>query len=503
MYNPSFGLDSKTSSITTNLTTRSSWIVEPQLHYSTSIEKGHFEVLLGSTLQNQRTDRLYLFGSGFASNSLIHDLASATTKNIRLNDATVYKYEALFARLNYNWDTRYILNLTGRRDGSSRFGPGKQFATFGAVGAAWLFSNEAFLKDSKVLSFGKLRSSYGSTGNDQIGDYQFLDTYVSTGNNYQGIVGLQPARLFNPEFGWESNQKFEVALETGFLKDRIFLTAAYYANRSSNQLVGMPLPGSTGFSSLYGNLDATVQNSGFELMLRTINLTQEQFKWSTNFNISFNRNKLLSYPGLESSTYANTYVVGEPTSIMKVYNYTGMNPTTGVYEFEDMNRDGLLTSLGDKQTLANLTPSYFGGLENHFQYKGAQLDFLFQFVKQEAFTPQPGVPGVMQNQPESVSDPNAQQPYTAGKNGNVVTAYFRYATSDGAVEDASYIRLKNISLTYDLPLKLSQGLRCQLYWQGQNLLTFTNYSYGDPEFKLFNNYLPPLKVNAIGVKLSF
>ncbi|PRZ19567.1 SusC/RagA family TonB-linked outer membrane protein [Flavobacterium granuli] len=502
MYDPSFGLDSKTSSITTNLTTRSSWIVEPQLNYTAGIGKGHFEVLLGSTLQNQRTERLYQFGSGFASNSLIHDLASATIKNIRLNDATVYKYAALFARLNYNWDTRYMLNLTGRRDGSSRFGPGKQFATFGAVGAAWLFSNEAFLKDSKVLSFGKLRASYGSTGNDQIGDYQFLDTYVSTGNNYQGIVGLQPARLFNPEFGWESNQKFEMALETGFFKDRIFLTTAYYSNRSSNQLVGMPLPGSTGFSTLYGNLDATVQNSGFELTLRTINLTQ-QLKWSTNFNISLNRNKLLSYPGLESSTYANTYVVGEPTSIMKVYHYTGMNLTTAVYEFEDMNRDGLITSLGDKQTLVNLTPSYFGGLENQLRYKGAQLDFLFQFVKQQAFAPQPGVPGVMQNQPESVNNPNAQQPYTAGKNGNVVTAYFRYATSDGAVEDASYIRLKNISLTYDLPLKFSKGLRCQLYWQGQNLLTFTNYSYGDPEFKMSNNYLPPLKVNAIGVKLSF
>jgi len=503
MYNPSFGLTSKNSNITTNLTTRSSWIIEPQLHYTTGIGKGKFEVLLGSTFQNQCTERLYLTGTGFSSNSLIHDLSAATTKNIRQDDATVYKYQALFARLNYNWDTRYIVNLTARRDGSSRFGPGKQFATFGAVGAAWVFSNEDFLKDNSIVSFGKLRASYGSAGNDQIGDYQFLDTYASTGNNYQGIVGLQPARLFNPEFGWESNQKMEVALETGFLKDRIFLTVAYYRNRSSNQLVGMPLPGSTGFTSLYGNLDATVQNTGLELTLRTVNLSREHFEWSSNFNISFNRNKLLSYPGLASSTNANTYVVGEPINITKVYHYIGLNPTTGIYEFTDMNGDGLTTSLGDKQTLANLTPPYFGGLENHFKYKGVQLDFLFQFVKQEAFSPQPGIPGGMQNQLESVSDPTAQQPYTAGKNSNAITAYSRYGTSDGAVEDASYIRLKNISLTYDLPLKLNQGLRCQLYWQGQNLLTFSKYSNGDPEFKSFSSYLPPLKVNAIGVKLSF
>jgi TonB-linked SusC/RagA family outer membrane protein len=502
IYNPSLGITSKNSSISTNLTTRSSWIVEPQLNYATAIGKGHFDVLLGSTFQNQRTERLYLAGAGFSSNSLIHDLSSATTKLVRLDDETIYKYEALFARLNYNWDNRYIANLTGRRDGSSRFGPGKQFATFGAVGGAWIFSNEAFLTDNKVISFGKLRASYGSTGNDQIGDYQFLDTYVSTGTNYQGMVGLQPARLFNPEFGWESNQKFEAALETGFLKDRIFLTTAYYLNRSSNQLVGLPLPGTTGFSSLYGNLDATVENSGFELTLRTINLTQEQFEWSSNFNISFNRNKLVSYPGLAGSTNANTYVVGEPTSITKVYHYTGMNPITGIYEFEDMNHDGLTTSLGDRQALANFIPNYFGGLENHFRYKGAQLDFLFQFVKQKAFTPQPGVPGGMQNQAESVSDPQAQQPYTAGNNANAITAYFRYATSDGAVEDASYIRLKNISLTYDLPLKTYRGVHCQLYWQGQNLLTFTDYSYGDPEFK-FSGYLPPLRVNAIGVKVTF
>jgi TonB-linked SusC/RagA family outer membrane protein len=502
MYNPAYGLGSEFSGLSSNRTDRSSWIVEPQLNYSTAIGKGDFTALVGGTLQNQRTERLFQNGFGFSSNRLIHDLASASIKTVDLSDVTIYKYQAFFARLNYNWDTRYILNITGRRDGSSRFGSGKQFATFGAVGAAWLFSNEAFLKDNTVLSFGKLRASYGTTGNDQIGDYQFLDTYVSSGNNYQGTIGLQPVRLFNPEFGWESNKKFEVALETGFLEDRIFLTSAYYLNRSSNQLVGIPLPGTTGFSSLYANLDATVQNSGFEFTLRTVNISRENFEWTSNFNISFNRNELISYPRLESSTYANTYVVGEPTSIRKVYHYTGMDSTTGVYEFEDVNGDGTITSIADRQTLIDLSPLYFGGLENQFRYKGVALDFLFQFVKQEAFGALPGVPGTMVNQLVSVSDPTAQQPYTAGANGAIVNAYYRYGSSDGAVEDASYIRLKNISLTYDLPLKFSERLRCQLYWQGQNLLTFTDYSNGDPEFK-FGGYLPPLKVNAVGVKLSF
>ncbi|MNQ46370.1 Ferrienterobactin receptor precursor [compost metagenome] len=501
MYNPSYGLGSEFSSLSTSETSRNTWIIEPQLNWNTAIGKGRIEALMGGTFQQQKTNRLFLGGSGFSNNSLIHDLASASTKSISLSDETLYKYQAFFARINYNWNERYILNITGRRDGSSRFGPGKQFAVFGAVGAAWIFSNEALLKSNTVLSFGKLRTSYGTTGNDQIGDYQFLDTYTSSGNTYQGLIGLQPVRLFNPEFGWETNRKFEAALETGFLQDRLFLTTAWYLNRSSNQLVGMPLPGSTGFSSLNANLDATVQNSGLEITLRSVNFQGKGFQWTTNFNISVNRNKLISYPDLESSTNASKYVVGEPVNILKVYHYTGMNANTYVYEFEDMNNDGVITAIGDRNKTADLSPKYFGGLQNQLRYKNLQLDFLFQFVKQQTFGASPGVPGSAMNQLADLGNSSIQQPYTTGGNSNIVTAYYRYAISDANIDDASYVRLKNISLTYDLPLKLSKDVRCQLYLQGQNLLTFTNYTNGDPEFK-FSGYLPPLKLICAGVKLS-
>ncbi|MBP2284814.1 TonB-linked SusC/RagA family outer membrane protein [Flavobacterium sp. CG_23.5] len=501
MYNPAYGLGSEFSGLSVSQTDRSNWIFEPQFNWNTTLGKGKIEALVGSTFQQQKTNRLFMNGFGYSSNSLINDLASASIKTIDLSEETVYKYQAFFVRINYNWNARYIINITGRRDGSSRFGPGKQFATFGAVGAAWIFSNETFLKDNSILSFGKLRTSYGTTGNDQIGDYQFLDTYTSSGNTYQGVIGLQPIRLFNPEFGWETNRKFEAALETGFLKDRLFLTTAYYLNRSSNQLVGLPLPGTTGFSSLNANLDATVQNNGLEFTLRTVNFQCMDFEWTTNFNISVNSNKLVSYPGLESSTNANRYVVGEPINIVKVYNYIGMNPTTGVYDFEDVNGDGVITSLGDRTQIADLSPDFFGGLQNQFTYKNLQLDFLFQFVKQETFGATPGVPGTPVNQLTSVSNPDGQQPFTTGLNGDIINAYYRYALSTGNIEDASYLRLKNISLTYNLPLKMSKGVRCQLYLQGQNLLTFTNYSNGDPEFK-FSNLLPPLKVYSAGVKLT-
>jgi hypothetical protein len=450
-------------------------------------------------------------GYGFASNSLINNLASANTVFTFTSDETVYRYQAFFGRINYNWQKRFIVNLTGRRDGSSRFGPGKQFAVFGAVGAAWLFSNENFLKNSNtIISFGKLRASYGTTGNDQIGDYQFLNTYTSSGTPYQGTIGLNPIRLFNPNFGWEINKKLEVAFETGFFRDRIFLTTAWYLNKSSNQLVGIPLPGTTGFSSVNANLDATVQNSGIEITIRTLNIDHKGFNWTTNFNISASENKLISFPGLEASTYSNNYVIGRSLNIIKVFHYTGLNPQTGIYEFEDVNGDGLITADKDKQTIADLTPKYFGGIQNQFQYKNCQLDFLFQFVKQENYDYIANVPGGtfynqradMSNSWQTPGDTTPYQQNTTGANNQAVTAFYNYRSSDAAIVDGSYIRLKNIALSYDLPLKMEKGIKCKLFFQGQNLMTFTPYKGGDPEFK-YTGYLPPLKMYTIGVQLTF
>lgn len=509
MYNPSYGLTSSSSAIDINTTARQSWIIEPQVHWNLTRGKGKADALAGATFQSQYSDRLYQFGYGFASNSLINDLASASLLYVYTNDRVVYKYQAFFARVNYNWDGRYILNLTGRRDGSSRFGPGNQFANFGAVGAAWLFSNETFLKDNSVISFGKVRGSLGTSGNDQIGDYQFLDTYVSTGVPYQGINGLQPTRLYNPNFGWETNKKVELGLELGFLKDRIFLTSAWYRNRSSNQLVGIPLPGTTGFSTLTANLGATVQNSGLEFTLHTVNYQGKNFEWSTSFNIATNSNKLIAFPGLESSPYANTYKIGQSLNIRHLYHYTGINSETGVYQFQDVNNDGTVSSLEDKKTIADLTPDFFGGLQNQVTYKGFQLDFLFQFVKQQNFDYLPGVPGGAINQPLAAGGGWTQsggaagnQQFTTGQNGDAITAYYRYMESDGALRDASYIRLKNIALTYGLPLKMLNGVHCRLFAQGQNILTITPFKGGDPEMR-FNSYLPPLRVFSAGVQVSF
>jgi len=508
MYNPSLGYTSANSVLYHNNTARSSWIIEPQINWDKQFAGGKLGIIAGGTFQRQNSLRLIQSGSGFSSNSLIYDLASAVTKQVQFSDETIYKYQAFFGRINYNWKNRYIINLTARRDGSSRFGPGNQFASFGAIGAAWLLSEESFLKNSSVISFAKLRGSYGTTGSDQIGDYQFLDTYTSSGVNYQNIIGLQPSRLFNPDFGWEINKKLEAALELGFFADRLFMTAAWYQNRSSNQLVGIPLPGTTGFPQLQANLDADVQNTGYEFTLRTVNFNRKTFNWISSFNISLSRNKLLSFPNLESSTYKDKYRIGQPLNIQLSYRYLGVDPDTGIYRFADENGDGLLSSPNDKQTAVNLNPDFFGGLQNQITFKNWKLDFLLQFVKQRNFS-YGSIPGMMYNQPQRIAgnswlnpgDNATYQIYTAGYSAAAMNAQSRYSSSDAGIVDASYLRLKNIALTYQIPLRL-KDMQCNFILQGQNLLTFTPYKDGDPEFTS-SGYLPPLKIITGGIQFTF
>lgn len=510
-FDPIAGLGAEVSSLIAGRASRKSWIVEPQIEWGDSFGKLSAQVLTGATFQSQYGTQNAQIGTGFSSNSLINNLASAAAIVNLSSEETRYNYQAFFGRVNLNWDGRYILNITGRRDGSSRFGPGKQFANFGAIGGAWLFSREKVWGQNSVLSFGKLRASYGITGNDQIGDYQFFQTYASTNNNYDGVIGIQPTRLYNPNYGWETNKKAELGLELGLFNDRLFATAAWYRNRSGNQLTGMPLPGTTGFTSMQVNLNAVVENTGSEFTLRSVNFQKRQFDWTTSVNLTFAKNRLLSFPDLESSTYRNLYAIGQPLNIARVYKYLGVDPQTGLYSFEDVNKDGKLTVAEDRTTVKDLNPKFFGGLHNQMNYKQWQLSFLFQFVKQLNYNQSVffNAPGTMSQQPASVID-RWQQPgdraqhqlYTDGSNAEAMEAYDRYITSDAVITDASYIRLKNLSISYTLPDQMLKGFQCRLVAEGQNLLTFTNYKGADPEFSSAG-YLPPLKVMTLGVHFTF
>lgn len=510
MFDPAYQLGSEYSAITANSTERQSWIIEPQVEWSETYGKLKTQILFGTTFQKLTGDQLLQEATGYTSNALIYNLASAKVLNAVSDTESIYKYQALFGRLNFIFDQRFIVNLTGRRDGSSRFGPGNQFANFGAVGAAWIFVGE---NDSnlRIINFGKLRASYGTTGSDQIGDYQFINTYTSTGIKYGGVIGVLPTRLFNPNFKWEINNKLEAALETGFFKDRIFLTAAWYLNRSSSQLVGLPLAATTGFASIQSNLNATVQNTGLEITLRAVNFQKKDFSWITNFNFSFAKNKLLSFPQLKGSTYENRFIIGEPLNIVKTYHYKGVDPQTGNYQFEDVNNDGKISTPEDKIYVADLNPKFFGGLLNQITWKNWRLDFLFQFTKQKNYSEEYtlGMPGTMNNQTDritnrwqNVGDTSELQKYSTGADAKTLDAASKYFSSDAVITDASYVRLKNVSLSFLLPKEWIKKVQCRISFEGQNLLTFTPYKGMDPEFK-FTGYLPPLTVFTTGLNLTF
>lgn len=508
--NPGRGLTPQTySSLTLNSADRESWIVEPQISWKPTWDKFDVEVLFGTTFQKETAQQIVQRGTGYPNDLLIRNLAAASTVEVLGDTDSEYAYTAVFGRVNVNFQDRYILNLTGRRDGSSRFGPGRQFGNFGAVGLAWLFSEEKPFTNSSWLSFGKLRGSYGTTGSDNIGDYRFLDTYDVTGFDYNGIGILQPTGIFNPLFGWESNTKLEVGLELGFFRDRVRLGTSFFRNRSSNQLIGIPLAATTGFSELTGNFDATVENTGVEVDLNAMMFQGKDFGWSTRFTLTVPKNKLVAFDGLEDSTFADRYIIGEPLTIVRLYESLGVDPETGIYQFEDFNGDGEITSLDDREWLEDLAPEFYGGVGQHIRWGNLGLDFFFQFKKQKAYNELRAfaVPGARRNLPirlldrwQEAGDEATVQLASAGLALGEDTGALQ-SRSNAAVSDASFIRLRNITLNYRIP-NLGDRLDVNVYLQGQNLWTITDYTGPDPE-QPSTVRLPQLRQLTLGLQLGF
>ncbi len=492
----------------------SSWILEPQLSYDRPAGGGEINVLLGGSFQSALQEGLRAMGIYYSNDALLNTIAGAGQVNTT-NFDELYRYGAAFGRLHYNYEDKYLLNLTGRRDASSRFGPGKQFANFGALGAAWIFSEEATFNMPTWLSLGKLRASYGVTGNDQIGNYSFLDTWnPSNGVTYEGHVPLLPSKLYNPDFSWETNRKLEVGLELGVFNDRLHGSMSWFRNRSSTQLIQYRLPTQTGFPSILRNFDALVQNSGFEIVLSARDLLKSRVSWDVNLNVSLPSNELKSFPGIETSTYANQYVVGEPLSVKKVYRYLGVNPSTGIYDFVDANQDGLFNAQ-DRIVMLDTDPRFYGGLFNEFRYRSFALSFLFDFRKQlgrnyrATLSTPPGYQ--VRNYPKFVMN-RWQKEGDVTEIGRFVSQSsspaYRPATSfligsDAIYSDASFIRLRNVSFRYGIQdLKRIGVRRLEFTFQAQNLMTLTHYEAGDPETQNLLT-MPPLKTMTFGCNLTF
>jgi len=491
--------------------------VEPQLQFVRNIFKGKLDVLAGSTIMKNTDEQpFYVGASNFSSDAYINNWMLAGTYLVSTG-YNAYQYASFFGRANYNWENKYILNASFRRDGSSRFGPNYRFGNFGAIAGAWLFSKEKFASNLGFLSFGKLRGSIGWVGSDNVENYAYFSNYTGYSFTYNSATGVNPSRLDNPDFRWESTSKLEGALELGFLKDRILFTAAWFRNRTGNQLINYPVSGQTGFSSYTANLNgAVVENKGWELELNTINIQRKSFRWTTSFNMTLPKNKLVKFDGIKNTGYASSLVVGKPLNSIYAVHFTGVD-ANGKPQYEDVNKNGNIefyTGLanygtGDRQYIGKGIADYYGGMTNTIVYKGFQLDFTLQYTKgllKHNFLYNTNRPGDMYNLPAKA----VQYYRDHGLTKSMITSSYStdwvnyFAYSDATYQDASFIRLTNAALSYNISekvLKASHLAGAKVYVQAQNLFVISNYDGFDPESG--GVAVPPLLRVVGGIQVSF
>jgi TonB-linked SusC/RagA family outer membrane protein len=475
---------------TQNLNTKS------YLSYVTDFSDLGLNATAGIEYQKTDVDNALVEARMFPTDDL-KTLASAAEVATGTSTFTEFSFLSYFSRLNFDYQNKYLLTLSGRVDGSSRFGENKRYGFFPAVSVGYVLSEEDFMKDSKVFSFLKVRASYGTTGNAGIGNFQHLGLYGS--GSYNNQPGLRPTQIPNPDLGWEVTTQLDLGFDFGILKDRINGEIDYYVKNTSDLLLDVPVPGTSGFTTQTQNIGA-VTNKGVELVLNSTNLTGD-FKWSTSFNIAYNKNEVTSLGDQQlidggSSRFMNVVQVGQPLGVFYGAEYAGVDSQNGDALWFVNDPDGTAGattndfSAANFVVLGNPTPEIIGGLTNTFGFKGFDLAFTFQGVSGndihlagDSFMACNGCWFDNQTRDQLNSWRNP------GDVTNVPQARLGYSNGDQArssryLSDGSYLRLRSLTFGYEFPKSLikKRGLdKLRLYVQGQNLLTFTKYIGWDPE----------------------
>ncbi len=465
-------------------------------NYKIQKQEQHLDITAGMTFQELNESRLVVAGRNFPNDDF-QNLSSAGEIFSGVEDETAFSVLSWFARLNYNYDQRYLVSLSSRIDGDSRFGKDNRYGFFPAASLGWVISEESFYKSKKFLSYLKFRGSWGLTGNTPLERFPALGLF--TGTRYAGGSGIIQTQIPNPNLKWEKTRQIDVGIDFGLMKDRISGQLDYYIKNTEDLLLQVNIPSTTGFPRQLQNIGA-MKNKGFELVLNSYNLTGT-FKWRTTLNFSKNANKISNLSGqvIESGvSFINVSraIEGQPIGVFFMPEFAGVDPNNGdaLYYLNKPLDNGQL----DKSTTNNLNeaqrvivgdpnPDFIYGFQNTFSWKGLELQVLFQGVhgndiydgggrfQQDGF-------GWFDNQDIRMLG-RWQQP---GDQTEVPQVRFRQGTfhSSRFVEDGSYLRLKNISLRYEFPLKLIKKIgfrQLTIYGSGQNLWTKTNYSGRDPE----------------------
>ncbi|MGM0566855.1 MAG: TonB-dependent receptor [Bacteroidota bacterium] len=454
---------------------------------STFNEKHKLSAVAGMSFQKTNIIGNSIRGQGFPTDDF-ENMSNAAEITAYSGNEYANSYLSYFSRVNYKYKDRYLLNLSGRIDGSSRFGEDSRYGFFPAGSVGWILSEENFMKDIEDISFLKLRTSYGVTGNSSIGNYEALGLF--TGVNYAGITGLLPQQLASPNLKWETTTQLDVGIDIEFLDERFNLQMDYYEKHTKDLLLFRSLPANSGFLSITKNI-GEMENKGFEFAL-TSHILKKKFKWTNKFNISHNTNKVVSIDGPEISYGQNYAIEGEEIGVFKMVEYAGVHPLTGDALFYLNDGSGLTTTNyneAEKVIAGTPSPDFIGGMTNEFSYKNFDASFTLNFVygndvymsggrylsaNAEWWDNQTTDQLDRWQHPGDVTD--VPEPRFGSANGSQHSTRYLY--------DGSYLRMKDLTIGYNLPSEWIKKMNIQklrLYISGQNLFTLTNYPGYDPE----------------------
>lgn len=485
------------------------WTTQTYANYRTTFADDHnLDATAGISFQEVTTDRAFVDAINLPT-SAFQQVASAAEVIDGTADFTSYNFVGYFARANYDYKGTYLLSASGRIDGSSRFGENNRYGFFPSASVGWIMSNESFMEDSDVVSFLKAKASIGVTGNAEIDNFASLGLFAA--NSYSGVSGLNPDQSPNPDLKWENTVQYNFGLEVGLLEDRFSAQIDYYIKNTEDLLLNVNVPGTTGFTEQLRNT-GKLENRGLEVVLNSYNLTGD-FSWSTSVNFGINDNEVTDLNGqVIEGGFINRAVEGEPIGVFFAREYAGVNSENGdalyylnrqptqaeidngtafqISRFGDRYLVGPSDfSRAERVVIGNPNPDFTGGIGNRFSYKGFDLNVLLQFVVGNDVYNGSGTfmscnACFYDNQTSDQLD-RWQQP---GDITDVPQARLFQSNGDGEssryLEDASYLRLKTMTLGYNLPASILEAAKLRnmrVYVSGQNLLTFTGYSGWDPE----------------------
>jgi len=471
------------------------------LTFDKTFSKHNLSLLAGTSFTNAKMDGSEMYATHFLTSDIKTLNAANKIGQGSITNAEEWSMMSYLGRISYNYDSKYLLTANFRADGSSKLAPGKRWGYFPSVSVGWRLSQENFLKNVEWLSELKLRGGWGQTGNQAgISDYGYLQRFSITRQNWweagkgDAMVTLRPNSFSNPNLTWETTTQSNIGLDLSLFKNRISLAVDAYLKKTTNLLMDVPLPATSPVPSIYRN-EGEMTNKGLEFSVDSRNLTGN-FEWNTNFNISFNRNELTKLTLQKVYYYASTseaiteqvvrITEGQPLGKFWGFISEGVDPQTGNIKYKDLNGDGKI-SVSDKTYIGDPNPDFTFGLTNDFTYKNFTLSVFFQgsYGNDIYNASRIETEGMYDGKNQSTAVLNRwRKPGDITDIPRAVRSADNIKASSRWVEDGSYLRLKTLTLAYNLSNEelLRYGIRkIQPYFTAQNLWTLTNYKGFDPE----------------------